>query len=420
MYLRCLTGDRPKDWVTWMPWVEYCYNTTYHGSIKATPFEVVYGWPPPLLLSYVHGTTKVDAVDQALKDRDELLKTVRRHLSQAQERMKWVYDLNHREEELEVGDWVYLKLQAYRQLSVQFRKNQKPSPRFYGPYQVVQKISKVAYKVALPSGSRIHLVFHISLLKRRVGPGVLLQSNLSTKVDDNKQKFFPQAILDRKQTKGKWKSLVHWQGCSPAAATWENMQEFAIRYPQFTLEDKGAVGGEEMLKTHKLTYSPLDNDTIRMTKLLAGRKPSPSQYNSSLHEFEASLIMADLPGYVKACLQMGKLAFLAILVSGGIVLQILACALYNNWWPMLTVITYVILPMPLLFFAGSDASSLFSESGSSWADATKFLTGASAIGSIAIPVILKHAGVIGWGALFFLCPFLRKRKKSWKDLRSSA
>ncbi|KAK4846388.1 hypothetical protein QYF36_016708 [Acer negundo] len=80
-------------------------------------------------------------------------------------------------------------------------------------------------------------------------------------------------------------------------------------------------------------------------------------------------------------------------------MQILACALYNNWWPMLTVIMYVLLPMPLLFFVGSDSHSLLSESGNSWVNVTKFLTGASAVGSIAIPVILKHAGVIGWGAL---------------------
>ncbi|KAL3737838.1 hypothetical protein ACJRO7_019376 [Eucalyptus globulus] len=109
--------------------------------------------------------------------------------------------------------------------------------------------------------------------------------------------------------------------------------------------------------------------------------------------------MADLPGYMRACLHSGKLALLAILVSGGIVLQILACALYDNWWPMLSLLMYVLLPMPLLFFAGSDGSALFSESESGWVNATKFLTGASAVGSIAIPVILKHAGVIGWGAL---------------------
>ncbi|KAG5228756.1 vacuolar protein sorting-associated protein [Salix suchowensis] len=110
-------------------------------------------------------------------------------------------------------------------------------------------------------------------------------------------------------------------------------------------------------------------------------------------------MMPDLPGYLMTCLRTGKLAFLAILVSGGIVLQILACALYNNWWPMLTVIMYVPLPMPLLFFVGSDSSSLLTVSDTGWANATKFLTGASAVGSIAIPVILKHAGVIGWGAL---------------------
>ncbi|XP_071706323.1 vacuolar protein sorting-associated protein 55 homolog [Rutidosis leptorrhynchoides] len=108
--------------------------------------------------------------------------------------------------------------------------------------------------------------------------------------------------------------------------------------------------------------------------------------------------MADLPGYLITCLNSGKLALLAILVSGGIVLQILACVLYNNWWPMLTALMYVILPVPLILFAGSDTSIYFTESESSWVDATKFLTGASAVGSIAIPIILKHAGVITWGA----------------------
>ncbi|XP_047335112.1 vacuolar protein sorting-associated protein 55 homolog [Impatiens glandulifera] len=109
--------------------------------------------------------------------------------------------------------------------------------------------------------------------------------------------------------------------------------------------------------------------------------------------------MGDIPGYVRSCLDTGKLAFLAILVSGGITLQVLACALYDNWWPMLTAIMYVILPMPLMFFAGSDTSALISESESGWVDVVKFLTGASAVGSIAIPAILKHANVIGWGAL---------------------
>ncbi|WVZ73245.1 hypothetical protein U9M48_021574 [Paspalum notatum var. saurae] len=102
---------------------------------------------------------------------------------------------------------------------------------------------------------------------------------------------------------------------------------------------------------------------------------------------------------MRTCLHSARLAFLAILVSGGIVLQILACALYNNWWPMLTVLMYLILPMPLIFFLGSDTSSMMSNGGDGWVNFTKFLTGTSVVGSIAIPSILKHAGVIGWGAL---------------------
>jgi hypothetical protein len=43
MYLRCITGDRPGAWVEWLSWAEYCYNTSFHSALRATPFEVVYG-----------------------------------------------------------------------------------------------------------------------------------------------------------------------------------------------------------------------------------------------------------------------------------------------------------------------------------------------------------------------------------------
>lgn len=63
VYLRCFIGDWPKDWMHWLPWAEWWYNTTYHSTTHLTPFEAVYGIPPPKLLSYVPGTTKVNAVE---------------------------------------------------------------------------------------------------------------------------------------------------------------------------------------------------------------------------------------------------------------------------------------------------------------------------------------------------------------------
>uniref|UniRef100_A0A5B6Z003 Chromo domain-containing protein n=1 Tax=Davidia involucrata TaxID=16924 RepID=A0A5B6Z003_DAVIN len=248
MYLRCLTGDQSKEWVKWIPWIKYSYNTSYQSSIKTTPFNVVYGQSPPNLLSYVLHTTAVDAVDKALVERDALLQTVKQRLVEAQHRMKRVYDLRHRYEEFELGDWVYLRLQPYRQLSIKIRKNQKLSPKCYGPYKVIQKINTVAYKLELPSDSRVHPVFHISLLKKRVGSDVVVQSSPPCYAVGDPS-IAPQAILERKTHKDQCEVLVHWKGFSVADATWENLQELKVRYPHFTLEDKDILGGEELSRS---------------------------------------------------------------------------------------------------------------------------------------------------------------------------
>lgn len=52
MYLRCLTGDRPRAWFEWLPWTEYIYNTAYQSASHTSPFEVVYGRPPPSILPH--------------------------------------------------------------------------------------------------------------------------------------------------------------------------------------------------------------------------------------------------------------------------------------------------------------------------------------------------------------------------------
>lgn len=70
MYLRCLTADHPRQWIQWLPWAEYCYNTSFHTSLQDSPFKVVYGRDPPWLRSYEPGSVKVVAVDDLLKDRD--------------------------------------------------------------------------------------------------------------------------------------------------------------------------------------------------------------------------------------------------------------------------------------------------------------------------------------------------------------
>ena len=110
MYLRCLTGAKPKDWVLWILWAEYCYNTSWHSAFKTTPFQVVYGRPPPNLLSYVPGMANATEVDETLRARDHTLELLRANLAAAQNRMRYVYDKKYIDRELVVGDWVYLRL----------------------------------------------------------------------------------------------------------------------------------------------------------------------------------------------------------------------------------------------------------------------------------------------------------------------
>lgn len=84
MYLRCFTSHRPKERVQWLPWAEYCYNTSIHSSTRWTAYEIVYGQPPHTLLSYVPSTSQVKEVNQELKDREQVVKELCERIGEVQ------------------------------------------------------------------------------------------------------------------------------------------------------------------------------------------------------------------------------------------------------------------------------------------------------------------------------------------------
>ena len=80
MYLHCFTGDRPRQWLQWIPWAEYIYNTAYQSSLRETPFCVVYGRDSLTIRAYEPGETRVAAVAQDMEAREAFLANVRYRL----------------------------------------------------------------------------------------------------------------------------------------------------------------------------------------------------------------------------------------------------------------------------------------------------------------------------------------------------
>ena len=94
------------------------------------------------------------------------MQTFKNNLTMAQNRMKQQADQHRTEREFELAYWVFVRLQPYKQLSLKQQGKNKLTPKFYGLYQIIRKISNVAYELKLPVTSRIHYVYHVSFLKK--------------------------------------------------------------------------------------------------------------------------------------------------------------------------------------------------------------------------------------------------------------
>ena len=108
--------------------------------------------------------------------------------------MKQQADQHCSEQRFNVGDWVFLRLQPYKQMSLKnTKKDNKLSPKYYGPYKVLQNIGIMAYKLELLASSQVHPIFHVSCLKKVTGEKLLVQTILA-EIDEERK-----IILDLEQ-----------------------------------------------------------------------------------------------------------------------------------------------------------------------------------------------------------------------------
>lgn len=129
---------------------EHWYNTSYHASLKSSPFKVLYGYTPGSSQVLSSGKVHNEEVAQFLRSKNIAFALIYEQLLISQNRMKFYADHKRTDREFVVGDEVFLKFQPYRQSSVVVCKNLKLAPRYFRPFTILARVGQVAYKLDLP------------------------------------------------------------------------------------------------------------------------------------------------------------------------------------------------------------------------------------------------------------------------------
>jgi len=164
--LRSCVIEFEGSWDRYLPLAEFAYNNSYQASIQMAPYEVLYGRKCRTPVCWTElGEDKLVGPD-LIKQTEEKVTLIKANLKVASDRQKSYADLRRKDIEYEVGEKVFLKVSPWKKV-LRFGKKEKLSPRFIGPYEVIERVGPVAYRLALPLElDKIHNVFHVSMLRR--------------------------------------------------------------------------------------------------------------------------------------------------------------------------------------------------------------------------------------------------------------
>jgi hypothetical protein len=160
--------------------------------------------------------------------------------------------------EYAVNDWVWVRLLQCTAVSITTASHSKLGPKFYGPFKVLRRIGSVSYKLELPPKARIHDVFHVSLLKKFEGAPTSVVPLPA--IHHGRVLPTPEKVLKAQMNKGVWEVLVQWTGRPAADTSWEQLEEFKIRFPTVQLMGELFVGEGVMLSTHLWASNISDAD----------------------------------------------------------------------------------------------------------------------------------------------------------------
>ncbi|KAL0556882.1 hypothetical protein IC582_005399 [Cucumis melo] len=235
--LRACALEFPGSWDSHLHLMEFSYNNSYQATIGMAPFEALYGkcCRSPVCWGEV-GEQRLMG-PELVQSTNEAIQKIRSRMHTAQCRQKSYADVRRKDLEFEVGDKVFLKVAPMRGV-VRFERRGKLSPRFVGPFEILERIGPVAYRLALPpSLSTVHDVFHVSMLRKYVPDPSHVVDYEPLEIDENlSYTEQPVEVLARevKTLRNKEIPLVKvlWRNHRLEEATWEREDDMKSRYPE--------------------------------------------------------------------------------------------------------------------------------------------------------------------------------------------
>ena len=234
---RMCVMDFGGSWEKYLPLVEFAYNNSYHSTIGMAPYEALYG------LKYRSPSCWMEVGDRELEG-PELIRETSDKVLIIQERMRTAFsrqksyaDPRRRDVQFGVGDHVFLQISPMKGV-MRFGKKGKLTPRYIGPFEILDRVGNVSYRLALPPNfGHVHPVFHISMLRKYVPhPSHILQTQEIEVDKDLSYEEVPVAIVDRQIRKLRNKEIamvkVQWRNHEVEECTWESEQSMKEKYPQ--------------------------------------------------------------------------------------------------------------------------------------------------------------------------------------------
>ncbi|KAL0543870.1 hypothetical protein IC582_018975 [Cucumis melo] len=235
--LRACALEFPGSWDSHLHLMEFAYNNSYQATIGMAPFEALYGrcCRSPVCWGEV-GEQRLMG-PELVQSTNEAIQKIRSRMHTAQNRQKSYSDVRRKDLEFEIGDKVFLKVAPMKGV-LRFERRGKLSPRFVGPFEILERIGPVAYRLALPpSLSTVHDVFHVSMLRKYVPDPSHVVDYEPLEIDENLSYVEqPVEVLARevKTLRNKQIPLVKvlWRNHRVEEATWEREDDMRSRYPE--------------------------------------------------------------------------------------------------------------------------------------------------------------------------------------------